>query len=318
MLERGPSQPLFEDAGVPEDLDEEFGFCEALRQRGGGGAAGEAELEATFGAHRKRHVTEETIWQVKALGLNCVRVPFGYWVVTGPTRGDPYCGPCMEHLDNVVQWCEKHGLQVLLDLHGNPGGESGEKPCGKADATWTFNEWRRDEAIHVLRVIAGRFKDFACVAGIQVANETGRKVDPKRLCQHYVDCAKAIREAGMAPDKVAVVCPYYFLPPPMGTSSRHTFLRCWRQNFANLDHCILDVHYYYFDDFNREVISGSLASQVQRNGSELDSLPAAVVGEFSAMRPPNCSSLSMQDFFSDQIDVYLPKVTTDTSPLIKP
>ena len=78
------------------------------------------------------------------------------------------------------------------------------------------------------------------------------------------------------------------------------------------------VHYYYFDDFNREVISGSLASQVQRNGSELDSLPAAVVGEFSAMRPPNCSSLSMQDFFSDQIDVYLPKVTTDTSPLIKP
>ena len=118
MLERGPSQPLFEDEGMPADLDEEFGFCEALRQRGGGGASGQAELEATFGAHRKRHVTEETILQVKALGLNCVRVPFGYWVVTGPTRGDPYCGPCMEHLDNVVQWCEKHGLQVLLDLHG--------------------------------------------------------------------------------------------------------------------------------------------------------------------------------------------------------
>ena len=88
----------------------------------------------------------------------------------------------------------------------------------------------------------------------------------------------------MGPDKVAIVCPFYFYPPPMGTAARRSFLRCWRHNFAFLDHCILDVHYYHFDDFDREVLRGSLESQVRRNSHELNTLPAAVVGEFSAMR----------------------------------
>ena len=76
------------------------------------------------------------------------------------------------------------------------------------------------------------------------SNAKARQLDPRRLVQHYVDCARAVREGGMAPDRVAVVCPYYFLPPPMGSPQRHLFLRCWRQNLAHLDHCVLDLHYY--------------------------------------------------------------------------
>ena len=59
-----------------------------------------------------------------------MRVPFGYWIVTGPTEGDAYMGPAIHHLDDAVRWCGVHGLQVLLDLHGNPGGESRAKVSG--------------------------------------------------------------------------------------------------------------------------------------------------------------------------------------------
>ena len=83
--------------------------------------------------------------------------------------------------------------QVLLDLHGNPGGESSEKPCGRSLKGWHFGTWRRGEALNCLKTVAHRYKDFACVAGLQVANETGRLVDPKKLVDHYADCAKVTR-----------------------------------------------------------------------------------------------------------------------------
>ena len=53
-------------------------------------------------------------------------------------------------------------------LHGNPGGESGEKPCGRANPSWSFSDWRREEALRVLRIVAERYKGYPCVAGIQV------------------------------------------------------------------------------------------------------------------------------------------------------
>jgi len=102
LLERGPSQPLFEDQGIPGD--EEWGFCEALRKQG--------TAEAVLAAHRARHFTEASIAEMKGMGLNAVRLPFGYWVVTGPSHGDPYVGPCLNHVDDCVNWCQKHGLQV--------------------------------------------------------------------------------------------------------------------------------------------------------------------------------------------------------------
>ncbi len=64
-----------------------------------------------------------------------------------------------------------------------------------------------------------------------------------------------------------------------------------------------------FDPFNRENISGSLARQVARNGDELDSLPAAVVGEWSSARPPGCSSMTSSAFFGRQVDLYRRKAT---------
>ena len=65
-----------------------------------------------FAAHRSTHFVEADLARMKAAGLNAVRVPFGYWCVAGPSDGDAYVGPCVQHLDDVVDWCEKLGLQV--------------------------------------------------------------------------------------------------------------------------------------------------------------------------------------------------------------
>ena len=115
-------------------------------------------------------------------------------VVTGPTQDDPYYGPCLEILDQAVEWAEKHEIQVLLDLHGNPGGESTEKPCGHANPKWEFSLWRREEALEVLRIVAERYCENECVTGIQVCNEPAWSIKPEDLVKHYIQAAKIIRE----------------------------------------------------------------------------------------------------------------------------
>jgi hypothetical protein len=65
---------------------------------------------------------------------------------------------------------------VLLDLHGNPGGESAEKPCGRARRDWSFSMWRREESLECLTIVAKRYKDRDCVAGLQVREVLSRAV----------------------------------------------------------------------------------------------------------------------------------------------
>lgn len=109
----------------------------------------------------------------------------------------------------------------------------------------------------------------------------------------------------MKAEDVAIVCPFYFHAPPIGTPQKTRFLKRWSERISELDHCVMDVHYYHFSDFDREAVRGSLTTQVGRYASEVDKLPAAVVGEFSAGRPPSCNSISQDKFFEMQLSLYM-------------
>jgi len=49
--------------------------------------------------------------------LNTVRLPIGYWAfdVSG---GEPYIQGQIPYLRKALNWGNKHGLQVIIDLHG--------------------------------------------------------------------------------------------------------------------------------------------------------------------------------------------------------
>ena len=139
-------------------------------------------------------------------------------VVSGPTCGDPYLGPCIDELDRVVAMATELGLEVLLDLHGNPGvlsarfetanpkrcctvrrkrrgslftaneasrspqpslpalapqGETDNKCCGSDHPEWSFEEWRRPEALQVLGTVARRYAHAAAVTAVQVGHASG-------------------------------------------------------------------------------------------------------------------------------------------------
>merc|ERR1711904_227759 len=99
---------------------------------------------------------------------------------------EAYHGPCIEFLDQAVEWADAIGLQVILDLHGNPGGETDERPCGRHWKEWHWSNWRMQESLEVLATVCKRYQTCPCVTGIQVCNEPSESVPVDVLCDFYL------------------------------------------------------------------------------------------------------------------------------------
>ena len=69
--------------------------------------------------HLENFITEADIARIAEWGLDHVRLPFDYNVILG---GDcKVSADGFGYLDRCVEWCEKHGLNIILDLHKTPG-----------------------------------------------------------------------------------------------------------------------------------------------------------------------------------------------------
>lgn len=77
--------------------------------------------EARIQMHRSSYITERDFAEIKAFGMNMVRIPVPYFIF-----GD--CPPfiaCIQELDHAFAWAAKYGLQILIDLHTVPGSQNG-------------------------------------------------------------------------------------------------------------------------------------------------------------------------------------------------
>jgi len=274
LLEPGPCEELFRRfGGASCELDLTLKIREQL------GAEGS---QMALKAHRETFVTEEDFKRIKGLGLNAVRIPFGYWALNGPSNGDEFDGPCIEYLDRAVAWAEAHNLQVLLDLHGAPGGENAERVCGRERQGWQWKDWRMDESISILRAIAQRYKGRAAISGISVCNEPSSAVPAEVLCRFYDRAVTAVREGGMRPDEVAVTLPIF------RTERLDEIWRVWNREFdgfARHSNTAFDLHVYHcFGPWWKRQNLSQHMRMTKRHRKILRRVPA-VVGEWSLALP---------------------------------
>lgn len=298
LLEPGPSATLFEQF--------DCSGCEWQLMHTMQDKLGPEKAAETLRAHRETFLVEDDLRRIRALGMNAVRIPFGYWVVTGPSHGDPFGGPCLEYLDKVVEWCKVYGLQVLLDLHGAPGGESADKPCGHERKDWHWQNWRFDESIEILRAVASRYRGNAAVTGISVCNEPSETIPADVLCQFYDSAVRAIRESGMPPDEVSIVLPVY------RTERLDEIWRIWNRKFdgfARHSNVAFDLHLYHcFGPWWQRQGLGSHLRMTKRHRKILRRVPV-VVGEWSLALPPYARGDADEDkvlcaFASAQMEAY--------------
>ena len=126
------------------------------------------EFAALLKEHRDTYVTEADFRFIAESGLNTVRLPVTYGVF-----GDrpPLVG-AIEYVDKAMDWAEKYGLKVLIDLHTVPHSQNGYDNGGITGVC----KWRKypDEvefALTVLERLAQRYGQREGLYGIEVLNE---------------------------------------------------------------------------------------------------------------------------------------------------
>jgi len=121
------------------------------------------------------------------------------------------------HINKIMNYSKMHGLQVLLDLHGAPGSQSGSQDAG-CSVKWgnfyfntPYNFQLAVEAITQLAKICVQWGD-TCF-GIELLNEPccpngndgGGHMERSNLKSYYQQASKAARAAGLPLSKPLVI-----------------------------------------------------------------------------------------------------------------
>lgn len=196
-------------------------------------------------AFRDTYISRVDFALMRCLGLNAVRIPFGYWLATPPGVDDVdgfFPGRGLEYLDRALGWASDFGLKVVLDLHGAPGGQSGAMTCGQEDRNWAPERFGVDATVSVLGRIAARYAGNPAVIGIELLNEPTL---PRELALSvYGRAIAAVRGAGMAAEDVAIVINLY------GFGELSVEGSVWQGLLSEgglppAENLIIDLHLYY-------------------------------------------------------------------------
>jgi len=122
---------------------------------------------------RKTYITEADIARIAELGFNSVRPALNSRLFLTEGENCQFVDEGFELLDNLVSWCRAHGLYVIFDMHGAPGGQTGanidDSPKDQAEL---FSDRRNQDRLVELWVkIAQRYKDEPAVAAYDLLNE---------------------------------------------------------------------------------------------------------------------------------------------------
>jgi endoglucanase len=118
-------------------------------------------------------LAEEDIAFIKSSGANVVRLPLNYRHFERDNEPFKYIESGFERLDRVVQWCAKHHLYVILDLHSVQGWQNSDWHCDNSSRHTHF--WQhlqfQDRFVALWEEFARHYKGNDIIAGYNVMNE---------------------------------------------------------------------------------------------------------------------------------------------------
>jgi len=122
---------------------------------------------------RRHYITEADIKRISEIGFNSVRPALNARRFLTEGENPSYVDEGFELLDNLIKWCGKYGLYVIIDMHGAPGGQTGtnidDSPNDEAELF--VKKENQDRLVDLWVKIAERYKDEAAVAAYDLLNE---------------------------------------------------------------------------------------------------------------------------------------------------
>ncbi len=184
-----------QDCNSPRKIDQ------AIRE-----LIGNSATTAFWDSFLEHYITQADIRWLSEAGVNLIRLPFDYRLLTH----DDFLGRDMHgyaYLDKAISWCEQYNIYVLLDMHGAPGGQTGDNIDNSDGYPWLMvDEGMKQQTCTVWQDIAKRYADNTTVIGYNLLNEPIPHYFEKDTLKPYLEpLYKRITEAIRAVDKNHII-----------------------------------------------------------------------------------------------------------------
>jgi hypothetical protein len=186
---------------------------------------------------RESYVRREDIRLLGKIGLNVVRVPFDYRILSREDEPGTFREDGFAWLDRLMGWCRDEGLLVILDLHAAPGGQTGRNIDDSWGHPFLFESGEsQDRTVELWKRIAERYVHEPALLGYDLLNEPlppepaydGLKA---RLEPLYKRIVSAIREVD--PEHVVILegaawdTDFSVFGPPFDKNLVYSFHKYW-------------------------------------------------------------------------------------------
>ena len=119
-------------------------------------------------------IGEDDIRFIKDHGFNSIRLPFNARTLFVMDDHEiSFCDPIIKLIDKCIHWCRTHGIYVILDMHGAPGGQTGANiDDSEHDQPQLFQEELfQSQCVTMWRMLAMRYAHEPTIAGYDLLNE---------------------------------------------------------------------------------------------------------------------------------------------------
>jgi len=196
--------------------------------------------------HFQTFVSERDIDQIAAWGMDHVRLPVDYPVLENDDQPFQYREEGLAYIDRCLEWCQKRGLGLVLDLHKAPGYsftdtlESGDPSRITLFAGGTAQE----RFIKLWEMLAQRYREVRTDLAFELLNEIVlpdsepwnrlamktlaaiRAIDPERpvvIGGNYYNAASELKNMALFDDP-NVIYTFHFYEPILFTHQKASWV----------------------------------------------------------------------------------------------
>jgi hypothetical protein len=138
------------------------------------GLCGKEYADSFWENYLGSYITEKDIEFIAREGFNSVRLPLNGRHLYEKKDGVLSLNTGMlRRIDEVISWCGQHRIYVILDMHGAPGGQTGQNiDDSEADQPYLFMYPQYgEELVFLWKELAKRYCEEPAIAGYDLLNE---------------------------------------------------------------------------------------------------------------------------------------------------
>lgn len=220
---------------------------------------GQKNCDEFYTRYLNNMITEKDVDALKKWGFNSIRLPMHYNLFTLPVEKEPIEGQNtwlktgFRLTDNLLSWCKKNKIYLILDLHAAPGGQGNDRPIADVDtlkpSLWE-SEANQKKTIALWKKLAERYKDEEWIGGYDLINETNYKLEGNIALKNlFASLTKEIRNI----DKKHIIFiegnqfanDYTGLTPPWDKNMIYSFHKYWNPTTVETIQKYLDMREQY-------------------------------------------------------------------------